>query len=380
MNPTKQRKLVIISHTEHVLENGKVYGWGPTINEINELANHWEQIIHVACLHQKTKPKSAEPYSHNHISFVPIPPFGGKTIMNKLGIVWKAPQTIVAVIRAIRDASEVQLRLPTGIGLYLLPLFSFFIPRKFTLWVKYAGDWSAADAPLTFRMQRWWLKKNITRCKVTINGFWPNQPKHCLSFENPCLFETEIAEGATLAQAKKFAPPFNLIFVGRIEHAKGLQRIVDALQKIPKHLINRVDIIGDGADQSYYTNEFSKLEFNIVMHGFLTKPEIIPLLKTAHFVLLPSDSEGFPKVIAEGACYGCIPVVSDVSSIGHYVNDSNGFLWTLHGPLPYAAVLNKAIIQSANVLGTKSQNLPKLAAAFTHEHYFSSLQSFIFNT
>ena len=33
-------------------------------------------------------------------------------------------------------------------------------------------------------------------------------------------------------------------------------------------------------------------------------------------------SEGFPKVIAEAINFGCIPVVSNISAIGHYVKDN----------------------------------------------------------
>ena len=45
------------------------------------------------------------------------------------------------------------------------------------------------------------------------------------------------------------------------------------------------------------------------------------------FIILPSKSEGFPKVIGEAMNYGCIPIVSDVSCISQYIqNGVNGFL------------------------------------------------------
>ena len=43
--------------------------------------------------------------------------------------------------------------------------------------------------------------------------------------------------------------------------------------------------------------------------------------------VLPSYSEGFPKVIAEAMNFGCIPIVSDISCIRQYIiNGKNGFL------------------------------------------------------
>src|SRR5690606_35614436 len=99
----------------------------------------------------------------------------------------KIPKIISQVAKSVKGASEVQLRLPTSMGLFLLPLFSFILPRRYTFWVKYAGSWNQENAAFASRLQHWWLKNNLARCKVTINGFWDNQPKHCYSFENPCL-------------------------------------------------------------------------------------------------------------------------------------------------------------------------------------------------
>src|SRR5690606_26497479 len=43
--------------------------------------------------------------------------------------------------------------------------------------------------------------------------------------------------------------------------------------------------------------------------------------------VLPSKSEGFPKVISEALNYGCVPVVSNVSAIGQYIEDGEqGFV------------------------------------------------------
>src|SRR5690606_41947831 len=60
-------------------------------------------------------------------------------------------------------------------------------------WIKYAGNWKQKDAPVAYRFQTWLLERQSR--PVTINGRWPNQPKHCLSYENPCLTKQELDEG-----------------------------------------------------------------------------------------------------------------------------------------------------------------------------------------
>lgn len=375
----KRNKLVIISHTEHYIDNGILKGWGSTINEINYLSDHWNQIVHVACLYQEKCPPSSLPYTSKNISFVPIPPYGGKRFFDKLMILVKIPKIIFQVIKSINKASEVQLRLPTSMGLFLLPLFSFFIPRKFTFWVKYAGNWGQVNPSLSYKFQRWWLQKNYTKCKVTINGFWDNQPQHCLSFENPCLEENDIIVGKQIANNKKINKPFNFVFIGRLEPAKGMDRIVEVLKQIPLDFIDSIHFIGDGNRTELYKTECNFLNDKVKFHGFLNKDSVHEILETSHFILLPSNSEGFPKVVAEAACYGVIPIVSNVGSIPHYVNESNGFVWDIKGKAHFSDVVLTAINTSENDLQIMKEKALLLAEKFTFANYNEKLQEQILN-
>lgn len=376
----KRKKLVVISHTEHYLdENNVVKGWGSTINEINFLAEHWEEIYHVGCLYSIPAPASSLPYTYQNIHFVPIPPYGGKRFFYKVFIVSKIPKIIVQVVKTIRGASEVQLRLPTSMGLFLLPLFSFLIPRKFTFWVKYAGNWSQENPPMSYRIQRWWLQKNIAKCKVTINGFWENQPKHCMSFENPCLTNEDIVNGRIIASNKIFESPFVFCFVGRLEAAKGMDKIIVALKNIPIEKIDKIHFIGDGSETANYKKETGFLGSKAIFHGFLNKENVHELLRKSHFLLLPSESEGFPKVIAEGACYGVIPVVSNVGSIGHYINDKNGFLWNVSSGESYNSILLQAVQTDKLQLKEMSGTVGELAEKFTFDNIMVKLHTQIFS-
>lgn len=376
----KRRKLVIISHTEHYKNhNQEIVGWGPTINEINFLADYWDEIVHIGCFYNSEAPRSALNYTKNNIRFVGIPPFGGKTISAKLGIFLKIPIIISTVIKNVKNASEVQLRLPTSMGLFLLPLFSFFLPRKYIFWVKYAGNWNQENPPISYKIQRWWLLKNIAKCKVTINGFWENQPKHCFSFENPCLTLQRIEEGKSVVQIKNFRQPYTFVFVGRLENAKGVDRILESFEKISNDKIDRIHFIGDGDLTDYYVKKAAFLKDKILFHGFLSSSEVHSILRQSHFFLLPSTaSEGFPKVIAEAACYGTVPIVSNISSIPHYINNSNGFVWDITSSKKYDELISEAIEEKN--LTIKSNNIFFLAEKFTFMNYFQKLENEIFNT
>ncbi|MDD3003999.1 glycosyltransferase [Flavobacterium sp.] len=374
----KRKKLLIISHTEHYTdEKGIVKGWGATVNEINYLADFWEEVVHIGCLYPTTVPPSALPYIQSNIRFVPIPPYGGKTIMDKLLILVKIPKIMMQVMRNVGGASEVQLRLPTSMGLFLLPLFSFIIPRTFTLWVKYAGNWNQKNPPLSYRFQRGWLKKNTARCKVTLNGFWNDQPEHCLSFENPCLTQEDLSKGKVIATTKTFQAPYVFAFVGRLDEAKGVSTIIQALKKIPITKIGKVHFIGNGPELQHYQSETEFLKEKVIFYGFQNSENVHALLAESHFFVLPSKAEGFPKVVAEAACYGVIPIVSDVGSIPHYINQTNGFVWKREGEITFSQIVNNAVTTAPEKLWELSQQVQTMATLFTFENYKKKLEQLV---
>jgi glycosyltransferase involved in cell wall biosynthesis len=374
------KKLVIISHTEHYTDGGVIKGWGPTVHEINFLADYWDEVVHVGCYYTHKAPPSSVAYTKSNITYVPIPAYGGKSLKQKLGIFFKMPGIIRTVKKQLVGASAVQLRTPTAMGLFLLPLFTWFWKRDYTFWVKYAGDWEQERPPRSNGWQRWFLQQKWVNYPVTINGFWPHQAPQCYSFENPCLTQTHLEEGAVYAHSKKFEPPFVLSFVGRIDHVKGVNRILHALADVPPSLIQEVHIIGDGPERASCELLAQNLPHTILFHGYLDRPEVHSFLKKSDFFMLPSTNEGFPKVIAEAACYGVIPIVSNVSSIKHYLNEANGFVWDIHSATSYSSVVSLALNSTPEQLKKTSTAIQELAKLFTFDHYLYKLRKHVFGT
>ena len=66
----------------------------------------------------------------------------------------------------------------------------------------------------------------------------------------------------------------------------------------------------------------------IIFHGLLDRYELNKLYNSSHFIILPSQSEGFPKVFAEASSFGCIPIVPKINSIISIINENkkNGII------------------------------------------------------
>jgi len=364
-------KLAIISHTEHYRDNdGSVVGWGPTIREINHLAPYFEKVYHVACLHKGSPPGSSLKYMEQNIEFVPIPPFGGSDLMGKISVITTMPIIIRQVSKVIRNVDFFQIRLPSGFGNYLLPWLTIVRPKA-KFWVKYAGNWVQKNPPLGYAFQRWWLKNNFAGCKVTINGCWPNQPNHVLSFENPCLTEQERREGREIVELKEFNRPLDFVFIGQLTESKGVGRIIEAFKILSKEpRIGILHIVGDGIDRSKYETLALEAGIRCKFYGFLPKDEVNKILIKSHVLLLPSESEGFPKVIAEGANYGCVLLVSRVSSIPQYIqNNANGILLQSIGKDALCSGIKELLSMPGSQVKKISMLAYQTSSRFTYDIY-----------
>ena len=324
------KRLTIISHTEHYkTSEGQILGLGSTVTEINHLLAIFQEITHIAMLHDQKPPANVLPYVSDRITFVPIPAVGGPKLSDKLSVLLKAPQIIAEVKTHLKTSDWFQFRAPTGIGVFLIPYLLLF-KKKNRGWFKYAGNWKQSQAPLGYRFQKWLLLQQSR--KVTINGYWEDQASHCLTFENPCLTQDDLIKGQTIIKNKRFDLPIELCFVGRLEAQKGLDLILEAMAEFSEQSSNKiktVHIVGAGAKSAErnYINRASSCKINFEFYGMLSRTEVHAIFSRSHAILLPSKSEGFPKVISEAMNFGCLPIVSNVSSIGqHIVDGQNGYL------------------------------------------------------
>ncbi len=374
--------LCIISHTEHYKdESGNIKAWGSTVTEINHLLEIFDRIIHVAPLHQGTPPPSSLPYiDDERIDFIPLKPSGGLGLQ-KLSILWTAFSNLKKIQKAIQHADILQFRAPTGMGIYVLPYLKWFNSKPY--WVKYAGNWMDPQMPLGNRFQKYWLLKYLeSKTRVTYNGNWEDRPQF-IAFHNPCytLKDYQQAKSALDQKSDDLKEGAVLCFVGALNAHKGVPLILEALKQKPKDLlIKDIHFVGGGPDREDYESVAKELDVVTYFHGFLPKNQVHQILAKSDALLLPSRSEGFPKVVGEAMAYGCVPITSNVSCMEDYINDGeNGFL--LHD-LNASALLNS--LKKLSELSTKELHELRLknytfAECFTYSYYNQALQENIIN-
>ncbi len=312
-------RLLVISHTAHYRRAGQLVAWGPTVRELDHLAGAFGSVTHLAPLHPGPGPASATPYRSGRVELLPLRPSGGEGLTRKLGVVLAAPGYARAVRRAVLRADVVQVRCPCNIG--LVACVALALHRDPPRWAKYAGNWQPPGAePLSYRLQRRWLGKGLHRGPVTVNGEWPGQLPHVHSFVNPCLSEEERRSAAAATAHKRLELPLRLLFVGRVEAAKGAGRAVEVLAGlVSAGLDATLDLVGDGPERPQFEKLAARsgIAGRATFHGWMSRDRLEDQYRSAHMLLLPSTaSEGWPKVLSEAMAFRAVPLAGAVSSVG----------------------------------------------------------------
>jgi glycosyltransferase involved in cell wall biosynthesis len=310
--------LLVISHTPHYLVDDQVVGWGSTVREIDHLATLFTEVEHLAPLHPEPAPAIALPYTRNNIRLNLVKPAGGETLWDKLIVLRSIPHWLLELRKVIRAADVIHIRCPAGISLVALISVRFWGKGK-PCWVKYAGSWRPeGNQPISYKLQRWLLENNWQHGVVTINGSWPGQANHILTFNNPSLTQDEYAQAHQMAQNKRLTSPIQLLFVGRVDRAKGVDHLLAVAHKLKQQgLPFELTLVGDSPErqkfEAFIRQNHLAQEVNFV--GWKKTPNVYPYYQRAHLIIFPSTSEGWPKVLSEAMAHGVVPIASNVGSI-----------------------------------------------------------------
>lgn len=370
-------RLLIISDMAHYYREGQIVGWGPTVEEINHLSVLFDQIEHIGCLHEAPAPDSSLPYMSDKIKFIPVPPSGGNNVKQKLSIIKYIPIYLKTIWRELDRSDAVHLRCPANISLFAL--FLLFLRKKPVLrWVKYAGDWgNYPKKPLSYKFQRWFLNQNLHKGVVTINGQWENQPDHVYTFINPSFSQQDYMEASSLARDKILTLPLQLLFVGRITKAKGVDKVLEIAKRLnEKEFQFTLLLVGDGNDRLVFEDyvELNFMDNQIQFVGWKTIQDLKKYYQDAHFFIFPSSSEGWPKVLSEAMAYGVVPLASSVSSIPQILNETKaGHAYPASQTDSFVNRIEQYVCDK-DAWKVTSQHGVKSAGEFTYDKYLEAVR------
>lgn len=313
----------IITHVSHGGQNGQYFAYSPYVREMNIWVKYVDKIIIVAPLNLQDQTAIEIPYHYKDIDFREVTGFNFLNIKSSLHTLLKLPKISFEIFKAMKSADHIHLRCPGNMGLLGCIIQVFFPAKKKT--AKYAGNWDLkSKQPLSYRFQKWILRNTFLtkNMQVLVYGEWENSTKNVKPFFTASYFEKDKVD----VEPRQLNDKITFLFVGTLSNGKQPLYAVQLIEELHRKGNNvQLDIYGEGNERNdleHYIAE-NDLQDIVFLNGNQNQESIKTAYLKNHFVVLPSLSEGWPKVIAEGMFWGCMPIASRVSCVPAMLENGN---------------------------------------------------------
>jgi glycosyltransferase involved in cell wall biosynthesis len=356
---------VIITHVQHIQENSKYYGYAPYVREMNIWLKYVNKVTVVAPVEKTQLDNIHLAYQHDHLKFKEVSNFNTTSFLNSLRTFLKLPSILWTIFWAMKKADHIHLRCPGNMGLLGCVVQILFPNTPKT--AKYAGNWDPnAKQPLSYKIQKrilnsTFLTKNM---QVLVYGEWEGSSENIKPFFTATYSNKEIASKVS----RNTNNPITFMFVGTLSEGKQPLYAVQLIEELKKKKREvHLSVFGDGVLRDEMQDYISRnnLKNQVTIFGNQTKDTIKKEYQNSHFLILPSKSEGWPKVVAEAMFFGCVPLTTNVSCVNYMIGKGNrGKILTLN--------LSEDLTQIQNLIINEAEYLRMSASASEWSQHFTT--------
>ncbi|TDQ19619.1 glycosyl transferase family 1 [Algoriphagus boseongensis] len=371
--------LLVVGHVVHKKKENRFFAYGPYVREMNLWGEYVDQITILAPFNPLEHPDPIDlPFFHSQVSLVQVPQFnltsGGEIIKT----FFKLPFLVIKIWKAMRKADHIHLRCPGNMGL-IGSVVQIAFPSKMKS-AKYAGNWDRKESkPFSYRIQQKILSNSFLtkNMQVLVYGDWPNESKNIKPFFTASYSETEIQPFKERVLENQ--SQLRLVFAGGL--TVGKQPLISA--KVAESMILRgidvrLDFYGEGEERGRLESfiEEGQLQNSIFLHGNVNAETLKQAFQETHFLIFISQSEGWPKVVAEAMFWGCVPITTEVSCVPQMLGyGERGEL--VKGQIEEIINILESYILKPELFKEKSQKAMEWSRQFTLERFKKELQSIL---
>jgi glycosyltransferase involved in cell wall biosynthesis len=320
-------RLLIVSHVIHYQHGGKLYAYGPYAREIDLWADLFAEVQIASPCRYSAPPDDSLPFDRPNISIVPQIEAGGTTLLSKLKLAALTPALIWNLARAMARADAIHVRCPGNIGLLgalLAPCYSRFLVAK------YAAQWSSLQGePLSARFQKALLRSRFWRGPVTVYGKWPGQSANITPFFTSLLSDEQISRARGAVTQVRPAGALRVLYTGRLSKAKNVDSVLQAVARtIAAGKRATCTIVGEGPERAALERLSASLGISsaVTFAGGVGFDRILHYLETSDVLALTSETEGWPKSIAEGMAFGLVCIGSNRGFVPEMLGSGRGLV------------------------------------------------------
>jgi glycosyltransferase involved in cell wall biosynthesis len=371
---------LIVGHVVHTYAQGKFFAYGPYVREMNLWLDQVDQVLLVAPFSKESLPDPIDlPYLHPNIQLREVPEFSVTSAGELARTMLKLPKILVTTWKAMREADHIHLRCPGNMGL-IGSVVQIFFPGKLKS-AKYAGNWDrSAPKPFTYRIQQGLLSNTFLsrKMQVLVYGNWSNETSNIRPFFTASYSESELAP--LEIREIDFKKPIQLIFAGGL--VEGKQPMLSA--QVASGLIDagiqvQLDIYGEGPERSKLEDFIREknLGQQIRLYGNVPAETLKEGFRRAHFLIFISESEGWPKVVAEAMFWACLPITTRVSCVPQMLGEGERGILVKPDVIHIQEVIRE-ILSNPDTYREKCRKAADWSRQFTLEKFKKELRSVIF--
>ena len=174
---------------------------------------------------------------------------------------------------------------------------------------------------------------------------------HGISKNSVSVVPQYIWKEAAASATDSLPEPGRLIYIGWVEHRKGLHVIIQALGILAREFPDlHLEVLGLPANQQYQTDvetlaRDSGIEDRIHFRGKLSRNELLVELRRAFLVTVPEQWENMsPVILTESMAAGACVLASRIGGIKHFVEEfRSGLLAERDSPAEFAEKIRWAM-------------------------------------
>lgn len=361
-------KLVVFSGAPIVKKDDLTFLYAPYEKEMQIWAKHASSIQFCCPIWREDRALLIAPVSFETQPTIELKEFDITNFLNSFKAITKVIHNCFIIYKAMKNANHIHLRCPGNIGL-LACLVQILFPKT-PKTAKYAGNWDPnAKQPITYKIQKWilnntFLTKNM---QVLVYGEWEGSSKNIKPFFTATYSVNEIVQPVS----KKTNEKINFMFVGMLSEGKRPLYAIQLIEELNKKNIDvHLSVFGDGMLRTEIEEYISvkNLKNQVTIFGNQSKETIKSAYQNNHFLILPSKSEGWPKVVAEAMFFGCVPLTTDVSCVNYMIGNGNrGKILSLN--LNDDVIAIQKLLQNEDEYMKMSETASNWSQHFTTEYF-----------
>ncbi len=373
----KVGRLLLVTSDYHFHEGDKIHTTSAFMRFVPELLSLAKTIEVCAPIHTVSAGEQGFGIESEAIRYNPLPP--SRTLEQFLR---KLPADLLPILRALYEAARRSDLVWINGPHPLLPLAALacrLAGKPYLLWMrgdilettrsKYAGSRLRNRLALRTAYFLDKLMQAAARNRVVFyTGSGLSRYAVLASYSQPArtslVSETDVAAGPKGPLHR----PVRLLWAGQLRPVKGLKYLLGALRLLLDEGYEVcLTLLGDGEQRDELEEEVKRLELHdhVALAGYVAPgPSLSAYFESADLFVLPSLSEGVPKVLLEAMAHGLPIVATEVGGVPDLIRDGEtGVLVPPQAPRQLTDAIAR-LLEHDDLRRTVSEQ----AVAFAREH------------